>query len=482
MQIMKTRLFTYLMLLAGAVLLLGSCEDHRNDYLDEFSTVVYFRNGGEQSLTLYRTGENGFYRIPVCKSGRDLSGTASAIVMPFDEAQMSTYNITKETSYTLIPSSLWSFVDADRKPLSDQAKVKLEFGEDDPYLVVNVSLNTVGLSALMEQNPDNEYVLALQVFADEKVSSDINLILLKPDIEVPYLSLISTGVESHKYTSASPMKETYHNTLSLNMDENLWDFSCTIAAADAAWLANYNKENSRSFELLPASAFKLSASEISFPKGTLEASFDVEINREGMDMLKEYALPILVTGCSKSEFAIKEDKSVYILNVRLDPDQITLTSDMVTVSHNQSGDGDGAPALVDGNEATYWHSPWSSNVTDPDPVYGVYVDIALKSSLKAIVISYCTRAQNGNGIPTHMVIGVGNDGKNWTVIDGGDIANEEMSSATVAQWITLPVMKHTSSFKYIRLGIAESVAGDLRVPSSGAWTALGELQLYGTDN
>ena len=470
------------MLPAFAVLLLGSCEDHRNDYMDEFKTMVYFRNGGEQSLTLYRTGENGIYRIPVCKSGSDLNGTASAIVMPFDEGQMATYNITKETSYSLIPSDLWSFVDANRSPLSDQSKVKLEFGENDASMVVFISLNTVGLSALMEQNPDNEYVLGLQVFADERVSDDINLILLKPDIEIPYLSLISAGVESHKYTSASPMKETYHNTLSLNMDENLWDFSCTIAAGDEAWLANYNKENSRNFALLPAANYKLSATEIKFPKGSLDASFDVEINREGMDMLKEYALPIVVTGCSKSEFAIKEDKSAYIINVILNPDQITITSDMVTVSHNQDGDGDGAPALVDGNEVTYWHSPWSSKVTDPDPLYGIYVDIALKSSLKSIVLSYCTRAQNDNGIPTHIVIGVGNDGKTWTVIDGGDVATEEMASAGKAQWITLPVMKHSSTFKYIRLGIAESVAGDLRVPSSGAWTALGELQLYGTDN
>lgn len=479
---MKKRLFIYLFLLASAALLMGACEDHRADNLDEFKTMVYFRNGGEQSLTLYRTGDNGFYKIPVCKAGSDLKGTASAIVMPFDASQMDMYNIKYETSYSLLPSGLWSFVDENRSPYSDQSKVTIEFGADDAYKVLYISLNTVEISALIEANPDSEYVLGLQVFADERVSSDINLIILKPDVEIPYLSLISTGVESHKYTSASPMKETYHNTLSLNMDENLWDFSCTIAAADASWLAKYNNDNSRNFELLPASAFKLSSTEITFPKGTLEASFDVEINREGMDMLKEYALPIIVTGCSKSEFAIKEDKSTYILNVRLDPDQITLTADMVTVSHNQSGDGDGAPALVDGSEATYWHSPWSTYVTDPDPVYGVWVDIALKSPLKAIVLSYCTRAQNGNGIPTHMVIGVSNDGKNWSVIDGGDVATDEMASATTAQWITLNVMKHSTTFKYIRVGIAESVAGDLRVASSGAWTALSELQLYGTDN
>lgn len=479
---MNIRPFICLLSAAAALLLAGACEDHRGDNLDEFSTMVYFRNGGEQSLTLFRTGEDGLYRIPVCKAGSKLNGTATAVVIPFDEAQMSMYNTRYETSYSLIPQELYSFVDENRNPLPEQAKVDLEFGSGDSYKVVLLGIRTVDLSALMEANPDKEYVLGLQVFAQERVSDDINLIVLKPGIEVPYLSFVSPGVESHSYTSASPTKATYHNTVSLNMEENLWDFNCTIAPAGAEWLADYNNANGKNYELLPSSAYKLSTTDIKFEKGALEGSFDVEVSRESMDMMREYALPILITSCSKSEFSIDKDKNLYLLNVRLDPDEITITGDMVSVSHNQSGDGDGAPALVDGNDATYWHSPWSSNVNDPDPVYGIYVDIALKSPLKAIVLSYETRAGNNNGVPTHVVVGVSNDGSSWTVVDGGDVANEEMAGAAAGQWIELPVMKHSSTFKYIRLGIAESKAGDLRVPASGAYTALAEIRLKGTDN
>ena len=171
---------------------------------------------------------------------------------------------------------------------------------------------------------------------------------------------------------------------------------------------------------------------------------------------------------------------MYLLQLRLDPDQIDLTADMIEVSANHDGDGDGAPALVDGKEATYWHSPWGGSVTNADPVYGVYIDISLKSPLNAIVFSYCTRAGNANGVPTHVCVGVSNDKSNWTLI--GDVATDEMASATAAQWITLPVMKSATSFKYIRFGIAESVAGDLRVnyASNPKWTALAEIQLYGT--
>ena len=473
-----------ILLLVASALLAASCADHRSDNMEEFQTMVYFRNGGEQSLTLYRTGEDGLYRVPVCKSGRDLDGTAKAVVMPFDEAQMAGYNISNETSYTLIPSNLFSFVDENRKALSDQKKVELAFSKDEAYQVVYVSLKTVALSALMEANPDNEYVLGLQVFSDANVSDGINLILLRPDIEVPRVSLVSPGLEVHNYTSASQMEETYTNTVSLNMDENLWDFDCTLEVQDAAWLSDYNNANGKAFELLPADCFEIPVTTLHFKKGVLEVPFSVKINRGNMDMLTEYALPVKLAACTKTEFSIDEKAASYVINVRLDPDQITLTADMVEVSANHDGDGTGAPALVDGDILTYWHSPWSGSVTNADPVYGVYVDISLKTPLKAITMKYCTRQQNANGVPTHVVVGVSNDKSTWTVLEGGDVQTPEMASAVGGQWISLPVMKSSTTFKYIRFGIAESVAGDLTVnySSSPKWTALSELQLFGTAN
>lgn len=476
-QLLKYLLPAVVVLLAAA-----ACEDHRSDNLEEFQTMVYFRNGGEQSLTLYRTGEDGIYRVPVCKSGRNLQGEAVAEVIPFNEASLAIYNVKEETDYRLIPANLFQFVDGNGAALPDQSKVKLNFGPDDTFQVITLKLNTVEISALKEKDPDHDYVLGFQLFSEGNVSQDINLIILKPDIDIPSLSLLSPGVESHKYTSASPATQTYTNTVTLNMEENLWDFTCNLTTGDAAWLEEYNYNNAKNFELLPAGAFKLPQTQLSFSKGVLDATFDVQITREHMDMMKEYALPVILTSCSKPEFAIDPKKNVYILNVRLDPDQITLTADMVEVSANHEGDGTGAPALVDGDPLTYWHSPWSGAVNNADPTYGIYVDISLKSPLRAIVMSYRTRYQNANGVPTHVVVGVSNDKTNWTVIEGGDVATAEMAAASTNTLITLPPMKHSSTFKYIRFGIAESVAGNLCInyASSPAWTSLSELELYGT--
>lgn len=471
------KILKYLVPAALALLAAAACEDHRSDYMEEFQTMVYFRNGGEQSLALFRTGENGRYAIPVCKSGRNLEGVTSALILPFDPSQMAIYNIAYETDFFLLPSSCYRFVDAIGTPLPDQSKVELDFAATDAFKVVNLEVNTNAVSALQELNPDLNYVMAFELYSPGKVSNEINCIVLNPSVEIPKLSLLSPGVETHQYTGASQMSETYRNTVSLNMEQNDWDFTCTLEVMDEDWLEMYNNANGTSFELLPEGLYDLPVSELSFPKGVTEVPFDVTITREGMQMLREYALPVRIAACSKEEFEIEDGSDVYLLNVRLDPDQITLTADMVSVSHNQSNDGDGAPALVDGDITTYWHSPWSA-AHEGDPVYGVYVDIALKTPLKAIVLRYCTRSQNGNGIPREVVIGVSDDGQTWTALD--DLATEEMQTAGTANWVTLPPVSHTSTFRYVRLGIVVSAAGDLRGNNTN-WTSLSELELFGTD-
>lgn len=34
-----------------------ACEDGKDEYLSDFSTILYFRNSGELPLTVYKTGE-----------------------------------------------------------------------------------------------------------------------------------------------------------------------------------------------------------------------------------------------------------------------------------------------------------------------------------------------------------------------------------------------------------------------------------------
>lgn len=472
----------YLVPAVLALLAATACEDHRSDYMEEFQTMVYFRNGGEQELSLFRTGEEGLYQIPVCKSGRNLSGEISAVIIPFDDAQISMYNITYETKYKLVPPTCYQFVDQDGAALPVQTSVEMDFGASDAYKVVSLSVNTNKVSALQEADPDSEYVLAFQLFSGGKVSSDINFILLRPSIEVPLLSLLTSGEEPHKYTPASQEKETYKNTVSLNMEENRWNFSCTLEVKDAEWLQRYNLSKGTQYELLPASMYELPATLLNFTEGNTEVNFDITVIRNDMEMLKEYALPVELVSCSKTEFKIDDKKNVYVLVLRLDPDQITITEDMVSVSSQAPGDGGGAPALVDGDVLTYWHSVYSRH--NGDPIYGEYVDIALKTPLKSVVFSYCTRSQNSNGVPVCVAIWARNEqSEDWVQL-GDEIETDEMFNAGTAQWITLPVRTAAQSFRYIRFSVLKAnprESGDLRDQSTTHFTSLSELQLYGTN-
>lgn len=467
----------YIIPAAVAMLSFAACEDHRADNLEEFNTVLYFRNGGLQDLTLYRTGEDGIYSIPVCKAGYDIHSVTSATVKVFNDALLEEYNAANDTELQLIPEEYYKFVSATHEALPDQESVLLDFGSEDLYKTVLLSVNTAALNDFLNANPDTPYVFAFKLYSEDPVTERYSYIILTPEVIVPVLSFKTAGIENFSLNSESPEIETYSNTVVLNMEDNKWDFTCDLEVMDEEWLAGYNAEKGTSYIMLPEDAYTFQVKELNFSSGVSEVSFNVDVKRSEMELLTEYVVPIRLSSCSKDQFEINHDKEVYLLNVRMDPDKIKLTESMITACNTQSGDGQGVPGLIDGNTNTYWHSVWNTVLTNADPVYGVYLDIALESPLSTLVCTYCTRAQNANGAPRHIVVGVSNDGSSWKTV--GDFATEAMRASGKGTWITLPVMKTEENFTYIRFGIAESAAGDLRVNGVKCYTALSELEISG---
>lgn len=485
----------YLSIFAAAAFLTG-CEDSRNEYLEDYQTLIYFRNGGEQDITLYRVGEDTFYSIPVCKGGRNLEGTATAMVVSMSQTQMDIYNMDNNTSYTQLTDEYWDFVEYDNEDVTLDEPVELAFTSSDSWQAVKVRMHTNEISALEEANPDKDYVLALQVYADPKVSPDINIIIIRPTIDIPQISLAATGLASYYYTSESPLSNTYSNNVVLGMD-NRWDFNVTVGTEDQDWLSAYNAENETSYTLLPASAYSFTPafedgtgasattmSTVPFATGSNRSAFSVTVQRNELELLTEYMLPVTVTDCSKPEFAISENNAQWLLTFRLDPDEIPLTVDMLSSPFTVNGDGDGLVALVSDPANNWWHSNYNGGTTG-DEVYGHYIDISLVEPLTDIVLSYQTRTTNANGVPTHIVIGVTNeasavgvnseDGGSWTQI--GEVTTGLASTA--GEWCTLPAFHSETPFSYIRFGIAVSALGDLR--SSDLGTALSGLRLYGAN-
>lgn len=457
-------------LCCGALLSgLSGCEDTRSDYMEEFQTLIYFRNSGEQTLSLYLTGENTLYDIPICKSGRDLDATATARIVVMDQAQLDIYNLENLTDYVQLPANCYKFL----------TPTEFTFTSHDAYQVARVELDTNAVSDLQTQDPSAHYVLALQVYSNQPISESINLLMLNLQIDIPQLSLATSGFVQSFYTTSSPMVNTYENSVDLNIDNN-WDFTCQLEVLDQEWLESYNAQNGTEYQMLPEGAYTVPA-EVSFTAGTKSIPFTITVDRSSLSLLQEYLLPVRLVGCSKDEFAIQDSASEYLLNVRLDPDKITLSADMASSPYTHTGDGGGLPALFDGevSATSYWHSFYGGGPVG-DPQWGYYIDLTLNDPLSTFILRYATRA-NPNAVPADVRIGVSEDGENWTEV--GRVSSGLPTEALA--WASLPTCSYPTAIKHIRFGMLSSTGGaggDLTVPEGTySCVALSELELYGAD-
>ncbi|MCD8304841.1 MAG: hypothetical protein LUC86_08485 [Prevotellaceae bacterium] len=166
---------------------------------------------------------------------------------------------------------------------------------------------------------------------------------------------------------------------------------------------------------------------------------------------------------------IEEAQATYDANDAVGVALIT-SADQLSSNLTQDGDGDGLPALIDGDASTYWQSTWSGvTVTDGD----AYIEIALPEDYTGgdVELSITRRNQNNNQISEILVVSV--DGETETTITTLDIPFESPGE-TVAVDFTIP-----EGTTVIRLYEEATTAVDL---TSGQYNAgnwhLAELQLY----
>lgn len=455
--------------------LFAGCEDTREDYLGEYQTRFYFRNNGEQPITLYKVGANTRYEIPICKSGHNQGGTGKVTVSVMDQAQLDIYNLTNFSNYKQLPSNLYKFL----------TEREFYFESGDSYKVAAVELKTDEISVFQESDPDSEYVLALQLYTEgeNSLSADVNMLFLAPSIDIVRVMLATSGLTTQTYTSASPVENELSNTVQFTVDNTWQGITCGLGVYDQTWLDAYNEANGTSYELLPAEWYTLPTlpTLLAFAEGKNSADFKVTIDRTNMVLLKEYLLPIYIADCSKEQFVIDEEQSEYLVNVRLDPDKIELDESMISSPYTSGAEGSIA-ALCDGDTETHWHSDYS-NDCNYDATYGIYIDFALKEPLSDIVVKYCTRNSDYNGGARHprsVAVGVSNDGENWTLL--GEVTEGLPLHALL--WGTCPAFHSDTEFTYVRFGITSTgeVSKEELCGKTGRFpTAYAEIELYGAN-
>ena len=72
-----------------------ACDDNKDEFLSDYSTILYFRNSGEVPLTLYKTGEDTEYQLTVNKSGSDRSSVTDVEVAVLDDSVLDAYTMHK---------------------------------------------------------------------------------------------------------------------------------------------------------------------------------------------------------------------------------------------------------------------------------------------------------------------------------------------------------------------------------------------------
>lgn len=156
----------------------------------------------------------------------------------------------------------------------------------------------------------------------------------------------------------------------------------------------------------------------------------------------------------------------------------TLTADNYSSPYTVTYDGDGLPALCDGDINTYWHTAWQAPKSG-DATYGQYIDITLPEgvTMSSLMIQYGTRKQNNNAVPEIIDVYTSTDG-NW----GNPLftLTKDVNTLPTGAGETYTSEKYTASapFTKIRFAITQSALGSLTAGENSESTSLSELSIY----
>ena len=282
---MKNKILTAT-LAATCWLAYSACEDGKDEYLNDFSTILSFRNCDEIPLTVYRTGENGNYQLIVNKSGSGLNNTASASIEIMDDATLSIYNAENGKSYKKYPDDCYSF----------NGNKLVEFGATDSYQTRDITLVT---EKILENNEkESNYVIPFMLYnGSDSINAERKYVFVKPSVIVPTVSFERTGYNMNTISDATVENEVKLNLPVAFSTDNKWTFDCKIAT-DETLLSAFNEANGVDYAILPESAYKMSGDgTISFTPGNNTSDLDITVNRSQLSY-GNFVLPLRLTECT----------------------------------------------------------------------------------------------------------------------------------------------------------------------------------------
>lgn len=409
--------------------MLISCEDNKKQFLDEFETVLYFRNSGELPVATYLTGDNVTYDLVVNKAGTNTSSIASVEIASMDEEELNAYNTIYKTNYKVLPKDCYCF-----------DLTQLTFSSTESYKSVTISLNTKKIKEVRDTD-DSNYVIAMQLFnGSDSINENKKYAFIIPTVEIPTI-----GFEKYGYVAMSlPDDGEIKDTLSVNVAipiEDAWNLQCKVEV-DFAALEKYNKDNDSNFKLLPEKCYQLPNS-VMFEKKQKQAPFNVIIHKSEIEY-GSFILPLSISNVSKDEFVIDENKKTILMGISFTLPDISLTADMLSTNALEPTEGSLAN-LLDGDISTYFHSSWSVQVEEQH-----HVQVALNKPIHEFIFSYTTRENNGDAAPAEFYVSVSSDGKCFKEVHRFSTAKDNLPTTGAMSWKSPTIEVPDIDVNYIR--------------------------------
>lgn len=448
---MKNKILT-ITLAAACCLTYTACDDNKDEFLDNFSTILTFRNCDEIAVEVYNTGENGEYNLIVNKSGSQLGTSTSASIEVMNEALLEIYNQENGKEYKAYPQDCYVF---------NGDKV-LKFGANDTYQTRKVTLVT---DKILENNKKGgELVIPFMLQSStDSINAERKYVFLKPEVIVPKVAFEKTGYSLNTISDESAENEIQLNLPAVFSVNNKWDFNCTLKP-DESLLTAYNEANGVDYAMLPQEAYTLSnEGKILFTAGHNSASMTVTVKRDQLDY-GNYVLPMKMTECSSKFFEINPSKNTSLFGISYVPAEsklhpVTLSRSMTAIHPNREVEGK-IEDMYDGNPDTYYHSDY---LTEPGLPH--WIQLNLNEPHTALMFEYQVRHNNNNGAPQRISVLGSMDGSKFSKI----MTITEGFPMTTRGKYKSPVLVG-KEFKHIRLVVESTAAGNS--------FALAELKLH----
>lgn len=218
----------------------------------------------------------------------------------------------------------------------------------------------------------------------------------------------------------------------------------------------------------PADSYNIDAMETTIPSGSLTSGkINVNYFSKKFNPLMNYLLPLSIKEASGYKVNPKL-KTIFVvvskLQGKLVPTSLKATWGITADSEELVGEGSngGASKVIDGDIATYWHTPWYLS----NPPFPHWLRIDMKQPNFIDRISMAPRQNNSNGFTLFRLEG-SLDGTSWTVLGNNLVFDPTKRDGTFQEYPITP-----TSVQYIRITMLQS-----RVPTEKS-THLGEINVY----